>query len=64
MVEYYLIIALFAGASMWVQYKLKSTFKKYSKVQLIKKKEVQWSSCKAGRKGRKLFEKFLLNKMF
>ena len=34
MVEYYLIIALFAGASMWVQYKLKSTFKKYSKVQL------------------------------
>ena len=34
MLEYYLIIALFAGASMWVQYKLKLTFKKYSKVQL------------------------------
>lgn len=34
MLEYYLIIALFAGASMWVQYKLKSTFKKYGKVQL------------------------------
>ena len=32
--EYYLIIALFAGASMWVRNKLKSTFKKYSKVQL------------------------------
>ena len=34
MLEYYIIIALFAGASMWVQYKLKLTFKKYSKVQL------------------------------
>ena len=34
MVEYYLIIALFAVASMWVQHKLKSTFKKYGKVQL------------------------------
>jgi Zn-dependent membrane protease YugP len=32
--EYYLIIFAFAGASMWVQYKLKATFKKYSKVQL------------------------------
>jgi len=34
MIEYYIIIALFAGASMWVQGKLKSKFKKYSKVQL------------------------------
>ena len=34
MIEYYIIIALFAGASMWVQSKLKSKFKKYSKVQL------------------------------
>ena len=34
MLEYYIIIALFAGASMWVQGKLKSKFKKYSKVQL------------------------------
>ena len=34
MLEYYLIIALFAGASMWVQNKLKSTFKKYGKLQL------------------------------
>ena len=32
--EYYLIIALFAGTSIWVQYKLKSKFKKYAKVQL------------------------------
>jgi Zn-dependent membrane protease YugP len=32
--EYYLIIALFAGTSIWVQYKLKSKFKKYTKVQL------------------------------
>jgi Zn-dependent membrane protease YugP len=32
--EYYLIIFAFAGASMWVQYKLKSKFKKYSKIQL------------------------------
>ena len=32
--EYYLLIAVFAGASMWVQYKLKSKFKQYSKVQL------------------------------
>jgi Zn-dependent membrane protease YugP len=34
MIEYYIIIALFAGASMWVQSKLKSKFKKYSKIQL------------------------------
>jgi Zn-dependent membrane protease YugP len=34
MIEYYIIIALFAGASMWVQGKLKSKFKKYSKIQL------------------------------
>ncbi len=34
MIEYYIIIALFAGASMWVQGKLKSKFKKYSKVHL------------------------------
>jgi Zn-dependent membrane protease YugP len=34
MLEYYIIIALFAGASMWVQGKLKSKFKKYGKVQL------------------------------
>ena len=34
MIEYYIIIALCAGASMWVQGKLKSKFKKYSKVQL------------------------------
>ncbi|MAW16256.1 MAG: zinc metallopeptidase [Flavobacteriaceae bacterium] len=32
--EYYLIIALFAGTSIWVQYKLKSKFNKYGKVQL------------------------------
>ena len=32
--EYYLIIAVFAAASMWVQYKLKSKFKQYSKIQL------------------------------
>ncbi|MBJ33813.1 MAG: hypothetical protein CMC89_03690 [Flavobacteriaceae bacterium] len=32
--EYYLIISLFAGTSIWVQYKLKSKFKKYAKVQL------------------------------
>ena len=34
MIEYYIIIALFAGVSMWVQSKLKSKFKKYSKIQL------------------------------
>ena len=34
MLEYYLIITLFVGASIWVQNKLKSIFKKYSKVQL------------------------------
>ena len=34
MIEYYIIIALFAGASMWDQSKLKSKFKKYSKIQL------------------------------
>lgn len=34
MVEYYLIFALFAIASMWVKNKLKSKFKKYGKVQL------------------------------
>lgn len=32
--EYYLLIAIFAGASMWVQYKLKSKFAQYSKVHL------------------------------
>ena len=32
--EYYLIIALFAVTSIWVQYKLKSKFNKYGKVQL------------------------------
>ena len=33
-VEYYLIILFFVGASMWIQYKLKSKFKEYSKVAL------------------------------